>query len=69
METPTPRPDRLGRSVTVVSAIGRSVSTLIAEMEHELRLMAADVMSPPSEAWREHRPSVGRARRSGFRPG
>ncbi len=67
MDGRTERPDRFGASVSVVSALGRSVSTLLAEMEHELRLMAADVMQPAG-IWRDHRSAVDRTRRPGFRP-
>lgn len=67
MDGPMERPDRLSASVRVVSALGRSVSTLLAEMEHELRLMAADVMQP-ADIWADHRPAVQRTRRPGFRP-
>jgi len=61
------RPDRLGASVQVVSTLGRSVSTLIAEMEHELRVMTAEFVRP-AEVWRDHRAAVERTRRPGFRP-
>lgn len=67
MDGRTERADRFDASVSVVSALGRSVSTLLAEMEHELRLMAADVMQPGGD-WRENRSALKRHRRPGFRP-
>lgn len=59
--------DRVGRSIAITSAIGRSVTTLLADMERELRIMAADLLDPTLPG--EHRPQLRRTRRPGFRPG
>lgn len=68
MDAHPARSDHLGRSAAVISAIGRSVSALLAEMHHEIERMAADLAQPSTSSWRAHRPAIDRTRRPGFGP-
>lgn len=59
--------DRVSTAVSVVSALGRGVSMLLADMERELQFMAADLTAPQVPGWEDHRAAVRRTRRPGFR--
>jgi len=67
-EMKTPEVRSLEREVAGLSAMGRSVAALVADLELELRLAAQAVEAPIESNERWHRADIRRGRRPGFRP-